>query len=631
MKYEKAVREMLYKELDENDILQNNEIQGNILVGFATLFFSMVLCVFWGLCRIEWVWVADERVLLYNAAGMFAAALICRYTRGRRIWLKYALLVVMVYVMARMNLLLGYNIELMLVVPTVLACRYFSRKLVKLVAVLTTLLYSASGILAALLGTCDIDLNYYDVPVGTVLQIRTDVWDAIYDIGMDRAAYTINYIELSLLPEICVYTLIAIACVRIAEKGREMVLQQERITQRSARMEAELNLANNIQTHMLPTIFPPTVGTREVALYASMDPAKSVGGDFYDFFMADDKNMALVIADVSGKGVPAALLMVITKVLIKNEINMGGTPADVFTKVNHLLCEGNEDDMFVTAWLGILDTETGKLTYVNAGHNPPLLRLAENSEDGLNGTYEYLNERPGFVLGGMDGLRYRQRERYIKPGDSLFLYTDGATEAKNTEECFYGTERLKRFLNCHRRDEPRRLLEGVREDIRTFAGDAEQFDDITLMCVKYLGYKSRESLTERTFPANTDRLDDVLEFVESEMGKADCSAALQMQVALCVEEIFVNIAKYAYTRQDNEVQVTLRQDGEMLVLQFIDHGIPFDPLKQKKPDIRAKAADREIGGLGIFLVKEKMDEVSYEYQNGRNILTMKKRIGGKRQ
>lgn len=618
-----TIRDVAYGDLDEGNVLENNEIQSNVLVGFSMSFFGILVFLFWCMERAGLLWIQSPRRLLYIVAALAFPAFACHYTRGRRIWLKYFMLADLVLVVAGLNLLLGFCIRLLIVVPTVLACRYFSGKLLKVIAILTAVTYTMSSFVGAFFGTCDIDLNYYVVDPGTTLEIRSDLWDAIYTLGVNRTGYTTTFLVLSLLPEICIYSMIAVACIRIAQKGREMVLEQAVISRRSARLETELNLANNIQTHMLPTIFPPSVGSREIEMFASMDPAKSVGGDFYDFFMVDEKNMAMVIADVSGKGIPAALFMVITKTLLKNEVNMGGAPGEVFARVNHLLFEGNEDDMFVTAWMGILNTETGVLTYVNAGHNPPLIRLHGTDPESR---FTYLKERPGFVLGGMDGLRYRQREIIMQPGDSLFLYTDGATEARNEEEAFYGSDRFLNYMNEHRRESPEDLLRGVREDIRRFTASAEQFDDITLMSVKYLAYQEKDAVRTRSFPADLKHLDDVMQFAETELEKAGCAEASKMQIALCVEKIFANIAEYAYPRQKDDVQVNWKQDGNEVTVRFIDHGIPFDPLEERETDRTAAAEDRAIGGPGFSLVREKMDDVEYEYRNGRNILTIRKRI-----
>ena len=245
------------------------------------------------------------------------------------------------------------------------------------------------------------------------------------------------------------------------------------------RIGAELSVATDIQANMLPRIFPPFPEHGEFDLYATMDPAREVGGDFYDFFLLDESHLAVVIADVSGKGVPAALFMVIAKTLIKNQAQMGNSPAEVFTKVNQLLCEGNETGLFVTAWMAILDTKTGTLSFSNAGHNPPML-LHE-------GEFTFLRSKPGLVLAGMEGIRYRQQELKLSPGDKLFLYTDGVTEATDADETLYGEARLSAYLNAHREQSPQMLLAGLRKDMDTFVGEAEQFDDITMLLLEYRG------------------------------------------------------------------------------------------------------------------------------------------------
>ena len=386
------------------------------------------------------------------------------------------------------------------------------------------------------------------------------------------------------------------------------------------RIRAELSLATDIQAHMLPSIFPPFPEHDEFEIFATMDPAKEVGGDFYDFFMLDEKTLAFVIADVSGKGVPAALFMVIAKTLIKNHTQMGMAPADVFTKVNQMLCEGNDAGLFVTAWMGVLDVETGKLTYVNAGHNPPLI-LQDNGE------YVYLKSRAGFVLAGMEGVRYRQNELTLKPGDRLFLYTDGVTEATNPEKELYGEKRLSEYLNSHKETEIEELLHGLREELDRFDGEAEQFDDITMLILHYQKRQASDGMKEREFPATTDALADVTAFVEEELEAMDCPLKTVMQINIAVEEIFVNIASYAYEGKEGTMKLGIRaeEDGSVL-LRFADRGMPFDPLAKKDPDVTLSAEERDIGGLGIFMVKKTMDDVEYRYENGQNILKIRKKL-----
>jgi sigma-B regulation protein RsbU (phosphoserine phosphatase) len=254
----------------------------------------------------------------------------------------------------------------------------------------------------------------------------------------------------------------------------------ERVTADKERIATELNVAKNIQASMLPHIFPPYPDRNEFDLYGSMEPAKEVGGDFYDFFLANEKTLAVVIADVSGKGVPAALFMVIAKTLIKNNAQMNKTPKEVFEDVNNILCENNGGGMFVTAFMGFLHVDTGVFDFVNAGHNPPCIQHKDSD-------WEYLTCKPGFVLAGMDDMRYKPQSITISEGDTLYLYTDGVTEATDKTEKLYGEKRLIDVLNRHNSDGIINIINAVRADIRDFAGGAEQADDITMLAMRYFG------------------------------------------------------------------------------------------------------------------------------------------------
>ena len=252
------------------------------------------------------------------------------------------------------------------------------------------------------------------------------------------------------------------------------------ITAENERIGAELNVATQIQADMLPNIFPTFSEKKEFDIFASMDPAKEVGGDFYDFFFTDENHLALVIADVSGKGVPAALFMVIAKTLIKNQALTGQSPKDILMTVNNQLCENNKAEMFVTVWLGILDIRTGVMTAANAGHEYPVICKA-------GGEYELFKDKHGFVLAGMEDSRYREYEVQLDKGDTLFVYTDGVPEATDSRKELYGTERLLDVLNRNLTASCEETVKMVREDIDRFVGEAEQFDDITMLCLRLSG------------------------------------------------------------------------------------------------------------------------------------------------
>ena len=245
------------------------------------------------------------------------------------------------------------------------------------------------------------------------------------------------------------------------------------------RLGAELNVAKQIQAEMLPRVFPPYENHPEVELFATMEPAKEVGGDFYDFYMIDDDHFAVVVGDVSGKGVPAALFMVITKTLLKDTAAHEHNPAKIFEHVNSILCESNESGLFVTCWLGILTISTGELKFANAGHTPPIIRQS--------GEIKYLTTKPNLMLAGMDGMPYTTHSTKLAKGDQLFVYTDGVTEATNMYNELYGENRLLTVMKASIGKSPRDVLDIVRDDINNFVLDAPQFDDITMLEMMYKG------------------------------------------------------------------------------------------------------------------------------------------------
>ncbi len=276
----------------------------------------------------------------------------------------------------------------------------------------------------------------------------------------------------------------------IAWVVRQMLRQQARALEKKAREEEhrkeeeritrELNMAASIQTGALPSIFPAFPERKEFDIYASMTPAKEVGGDFYDFFMVDDNHLGMVIADVSDKGVPAALYMMSAKMTISSHAKMGKSPKDVLEAANAALISGNNEGMFVTVWLGILDLRSGLLTAANAGHEFPVLRQPD-------GEFEVIKDRHGLVLGGMQGIRYKEYSLQLKPGAKLFVYTDGVPEACNEKQEFFGLERTVSALNREADETPQRILETVHGAVDRFVAGAPQFDDLTMMCLQYNG------------------------------------------------------------------------------------------------------------------------------------------------
>ncbi len=258
----------------------------------------------------------------------------------------------------------------------------------------------------------------------------------------------------------------------------------EKQQKESSRIETELTMASSIQADMLPSIYPAFPERPEFDIFASMDPAKEVGGDFYDFFLVDEDHLCLVMADVSGKGVPAALFMMASKIILANNAMLGKSPAQILTDANKAICANNQEKMFVTVWLGILELSTGKLTAANAGHEYPVLQHA-------GGDFELVKDKHGFVIGGIKRMKYAEYDIQLNPGDKLFLYTDGVPEATDAEEKMFGEERMLDALNGVKDAAPEGVLKGVRRAVDGFVKDAEQFDDLTMLCVQYRGSEKK--------------------------------------------------------------------------------------------------------------------------------------------
>ncbi len=380
------------------------------------------------------------------------------------------------------------------------------------------------------------------------------------------------------------------------------------------RHDAELELARHIQHSALPSVFPPFPERHDFDIFASMEPAREVGGDFYDFFMLDSHRLVVLIADVSGKGVPAALFMMQAKTEIHSLVESGLDVDATFTETNRRLCEANESGMFVTAWLGMLDLTTGMLSYANAGHNPPLVRRA-------GGDYEYLRvAKPNFFLAGMDGIKYRKYTMPLFPGDRLFLYTDGVTEACNPEEDMYGEDRLLTVLNGDPGLPPHKTCETIATSVHSFANGAEQSDDITMLCVSLDALCGRNQIVTH---ADIPSIDTVRMYFEDHMPELGASPRVANRVLVAVDEIYSNICNYSHATRAAASMV--RHDGK-LVVEFVDNGDPFDPTQAPEPDTTLSAEERKIGGLGIHMVRTMSESMEYARIENTNVLTVTYRM-----
>ncbi|MBQ7465683.1 MAG: PP2C family protein-serine/threonine phosphatase, partial [Oscillospiraceae bacterium] len=282
---------------------------------------------------------------------------------------------------------------------------------------------------------------------------------------------------------------LALYLLAVAYHYVQAVRERHRLALENERIGVELALATRIQSNSLPKEFPPFPDRHEFDLYASMTPAKEVGGDLYDFFLIDEDHLALVIGDVSGKGVPAALFMMVASALIRNAALAEISPAKVLTTVNRQICARNPEEMFVTVWMGVLEISTGILTAANAGHEYPAVKKAQ-------GSFELLKDRHGVVIGAMDGVRYREYTLPLEPGDQVFVYTDGVAEATDLHETLFGTDRMIDALRQGENGTPEQVLETVRRAVDAFVGKAPPYDDLTMLCLHYLGAEKPTAAAE---------------------------------------------------------------------------------------------------------------------------------------
>ena len=403
----------------------------------------------------------------------------------------------------------------------------------------------------------------------------------------------------------------------MSEKLRDYIKQNAAITAEKERIGAELELAKRIQEDMLPNIFPAFPDREDFDIYASMTPAKEVGGDFYDFFLVDNNHLALVMADVSGKGIPAALFMMMSKILIQNQVINGKSPAEAIETVNNQICANNREEMFVTVWLGILNLKTGLLTATNAGHEKPIIKKPD-------GNFEIYSDRHGFIVGGMEGMKYKEYQIQMEKHSKLFIYTDGVMEATNEDDELFGANNTLAVLNDIKDKTPDVILKTVKKRVDEFVGTAPQFDDLTMLCLEYNGQGDITDDEEITVDAEVSEISAVTEFVGERIQDLPFSLKEKNLIEIAVDEIMSNIANYAYGDDRGKAYVLFNSNESGITLTFRDRGIPYNPLEKPDPDITLPVEARKIGGNGILIVKRIMDNVEYERTDGFNILKLYK-------
>jgi ammonium transporter len=407
----------------------------------------------------------------------------------------------------------------------------------------------------------------------------------------------------------------------ITERKRaEEKLEQayEIIRDQKERMQNELDIGREIQMNMLPVVFPPFPDHDEFSIYAQLEPAREVGGDFYDFYFVDDQRLCVCVGDVSGKGVPSALFMAVTKTLIKSRTTDDFSTASILTHVNAELSVNNESCMFVTIFLGILNIRSGLLIYTNAGHNPSYLK----SKDG---SLRRLDALHGPVVGAVSGMVYDEELTTLSSEDLLFMYTDGVTEEMNTDSQLFSEERMTDVLKSKATDSAESSVRDIVSAVKSFKGETEQSDDITVLALKFLANPAIESRVVLQMSAKNDlsEIATINATFGGFAGEHNLPVKIRRRMGIAFDDLLNNIISYAFRDEDeHEIDIRAELAGGRLTVTISDDGIPFNPLVIKAPDTSLSLEEREIGGLGIHLVRSMVDDISYQRRIDKNVLSV---------
>ena len=390
------------------------------------------------------------------------------------------------------------------------------------------------------------------------------------------------------------------------------------VSEKKSRIDSELRVARDIQMSMIPTSFLPAPGQTDVDISGIVVPAKEVGGDLYDFYDRDGK-LFFCIGDVSGKGVPAALVMSVTRSLFRSVSAHEKNPQQIVTVMNESLADLNENNMFVTCFLGVLDLASGHLRYCNAGHNAPV-RIGP-------GKAAFLDVVPNLPLGVMPGMQYQEQETNLSSGEGLFLYTDGLTEAENADYQLFGEARLLQNAVRFGGEKADAIVKSMAAEVKSHIHGSDPSDDLTMLAVRFTNPSPSTGAVRRlTLRNDIDEIPKLHALIQSIADETDMDHALAMSLNLALEEAVSNVMLYAYPAgSPGQVDIEAAVLDDRIDFRVSDSGVPFDPTVASDPDLAADLKDRPIGGLGIFLVKRIMDDVSYTWEDGKNILTMTKK------
>ena len=417
------------------------------------------------------------------------------------------------------------------------------------------------------------------------------------------------------LPRALLLTLIFIVSNSLNIRTYKLLVKEIHVNSEQEKTKTELDVAKDIQMATLPTEF---VTSEDVEIQAELKAAKTVGGDFYDYFLLDNDHIALLIADVSGKGIPAAMFMMKTITCFRNCVSIDKSPEEVLREVNRIINKGNDSNMFVTCFYAVINTKTGEMRFANAGHNPPVV--------GQKQDYHFLKCKPGFVLGPLKDVFVTNETYQLKNGDTLTLYTDGITEARNSKGLFYGEDRLLAVFNNKTYSCLVELHHTLKDDIERFVDGEDQADDMTYITMKYHGDKYLYK--EQIFKGEKENLPKMISLIEDFAHEMNIETGFINNLCVVADEMLSNIIKYGYAEFTDDIFIRLlyNVDQNEFVMTIIDRAEKFDPFSVDNKPLEGNISKRKEGGLGILIVKKLMSEYAYDYINHKNIVTLKKKF-----
>lgn len=606
------------------EIYLKNEYDANKQMSYACAFGGFLLFIMW-IGVLFGLFVTTQRMHLVLSIAMpiaifvlFSPLFYIKTERIKKPRFKNFVLYSFMFVVAFINVLLPKHGIIGWALCIVLTNHYYNPKLCKRIYFITITSMLICIYLGMFLGEYDPGLLGNGVVVdGNIVEPDTPydryiMMKDLMSIGINRYLRVFMFYYLSRLAFISILFFISNS---LNKRTYTLFMDEIKVNSKQERLNTELNVARNIQMSTLPEDF---VATEDVEILADLKPAKEVGGDFYYYFNVDESHIAYLVGDVSGKGIPSAMFMMRAITSFRDCIKIDKTPSQILKEVNKLLHVGNDDSMFITCFFAILNTKNGNVIYSNAGHTPPIV--------GKNSCYSYLKCNPGFLLGCTDDLPVIDETVKLNKNDSMILYTDGITEAKNDGGELYGGKRLLDFYNSKEFSCPLEQHLDLMDSIEKFSNGTEQSDDITLLTLKYQGNKMY--IKEKTLNSTKESVQKSIELVNEYCDVIKADDKLKNDFSIVIDELVSNIVKYSYDNAIGTLYLRLLYDYDTrdVVFTIIDKGKEFNPTVNVGKELNTDVNKNKVGGLGILIVKNIMDSVVYDRKNGKNILTLKKHI-----